>query len=92
MTSVKFKLNRKAWEKLTAFVCSYSDLDWDYSPVYVKTQLGDIHYEAARIITGDTKLCSDDTILSDLGSDTLQERRTKRKFAIFNKMKNNLKW
>ena len=55
-----------------------------------KKQLDDIHYEAARIITGGTKLCSHDKLLSDLGWDTLQERRTKHKLVIFYKILNNL--
>ena len=34
----------------------YSDSVWDNSPTCVKKQVDDIHYEAARIITGGTKL------------------------------------
>ena len=68
----------------------YSDSVWDDSPAYVKKQLDDIHYEAARIITGGKKLCSHDKLLSDLGWDTLQERRTKHKLVIFYKILNNL--
>ena len=55
-----------------------------------KTWYNNIHYEAARIITGGTKLCSHDKLLSDLGRDTLQERRTKHKLVIFYKILNNL--
>ena len=51
-------------------------------------QLDDIHYEAARNITGGTKLCSHDKLLSDLGWDSL--RRTKHKLVIFYKIINNL--
>ena len=94
MRLLKFKINRKALEKMYfAFIrplLEYSDSVWDYSPAYVKKQLDDIHYEAARIITGGTKLCSHDKLLSDLGWDTLQERRTKHKLVIFYKILNNL--
>ena len=75
MRLLKFKINRKALEKMyIAFkspLLEYSDSVWDNSPAYVKKQLDDIHYEAARIITGGTKLCSHDKLLSDLGWDTL---------------------
>ena len=49
-------------------------------------QLDDIHNEAARIITGGTKLCSQDKHLSDLGWDSLHERRTKHNLIIFYKI------
>ena len=67
----KFKINRKALEEMyIAFIhllLEYSDSVWDNSPANVKKHLDDIHYEAARIITGGTKLCSHDKLLSDLG-------------------------
>ena len=68
----------------------YNNSVWYNSHAHVKKQLDDIHYEAARIITGSTKLCSHDKLLSDLGWDSLQERRTKHKLVIFNKFLNNL--
>ena len=52
-------------------------------------QLDDIHFEAARIIAGGTKLFSHDKLLSDLGLDSLQERRTKHRLVIFYKILNN---
>ena len=81
MRLLKFKINQKALEKMyIAFihpVLDYSDSVWDNSSAHVKKQLDNIHYEAARIITGGTKLCiSHDKLLSDLGRDSLQERRT----------------
>ena len=48
------------------------------------------HNEAARIVTEDTELCSLETILADLGWNSLQERRTKHKLVIFYKIINNL--
>ena len=57
----------------------HSDSVWDNSPAHVKKQLDDIHFEAARIITVGTKLCSHDKLLSDLEWESLQERRTKHK-------------
>ena len=67
-----------------------SDSVWDNSPAHVKKQLDDIHYEAATIITGGTKICSHDKLLSDPWWDSLQERRTKHKLVIFYKILNNL--
>ena len=67
----------------------YSDSVWDNSPAHVKKQLGEIHSEAARIITGGMKLCSHDKRHSDLGWDSLQERRTKQhELVIFYKFIN----
>ena len=63
-------------------------LEWDSSP-FMK-QLNDIHYEAARIITGGTELCSHDKLHSDLGLDSLQVRRTENKLVTFYKIVSNL--
>ena len=51
-----------------------------------KKQLDLIHHEAARIITWGRKLGSIQKLLSELGWDTLQERRSKRKLVIFYKI------
>ena len=56
----------------------------------VKKQLEAVHNEAARIITGATKLCSISNPLSDLGWESLQARRTKHKLIIFYKIINGL--
>ena len=56
----------------------------------LKKQLDDTHYEAVKIITGGTKLCSQDKLFSGLGWDSLPERRTKHKLIIFYKILNNL--
>ena len=41
----------------------------------VKKQLEVVHNEAARIITGATKLCSINNLLADLGWETLQSKK-----------------
>ena len=41
----------------------YSDAVWDNCSIATKKQLDAIHIEAARIISGATKLCSIDAIL-----------------------------
>ena len=45
----------------------YCDSVWDNATTESKKQLDAIHIEAARIITGATKLCSISLSLSDLG-------------------------
>ena len=89
-----FKVNRQALEKIYfAFIrplLEYSDSFWDSFSIEAKRQLDSIHHEAARIITGGTKLCSLEKLLADLGWDSLQERRTKHKLVIFYKIINNL--
>ena len=52
-----------------AFVRSlleYSDVVWDNCSLETKNQLDAIHVEAARIITGATKLCSIEKLYFDL--------------------------
>ena len=55
-----------------------------------KKQLEAIHIEAARTITGATKLCSITRLLDDLGRESLQSRRNKHKLIIFYKIMNGL--
>ena len=69
----------------------YSDAVWDTcSTESKKKQLDLIHHEAARIITRGTKLCSIQKLLSKLGWETLQERRSNHKLVIFYKVINGL--
>ena len=46
--------------------------------------------EAARIVTGATKLVSINALLTETRWETLSSRRTKHKLTLFYKMKNNL--
>ena len=48
----------------------------------MKKKLDAIHIEAARTITGATKLCSRDKLLADLGWESLQSSRDKHKLVI----------
>ena len=68
----------------------YSDSVWDNASTEIKKQLDAIHTEAARIITGATKLCSIDKLYADLGCNTLQECRNKHKLVILYKIINGL--
>ena len=51
-----------------------------------KKQLDAIHVEAARIITGATKLCSIDNLYRELGLESLQSRRNKHKLVVLYKI------
>ena len=63
---------------------------WDNCPTETKRQLDVIHIEAARIITGATKLCSVSKLLTDLGWETLQNRRKKHRLIILFKILHGL--
>ena len=94
LRSLKFKINRHALEKIyISFIrplLEYSDAVWDNASAESKKQLEAVHNEAARIITGGTKLCSIKNLLDDLGWESLQARREKHKLIIFYKMVNGL--
>ena len=51
-----------------------------------KQKLEAMHIEAARIITGATKLCSIQKLFDDLGWESLQSRRNNHKLIIFYKI------
>ena len=81
LRALKFRVSKKSLEKMyMAYVLpllEYCDSVWDSCPTETKGQLDVIHIEAARIITGATKLYSVSKLLSDLGWETLQKRRKK---------------
>ena len=68
----------------------YSDSVWDNNSAESKKQLDAVHIEAARIITGATKLCSLEKLFAELGWESLQERRNKHKLIILYKIINGL--
>ena len=94
LNALKFKLNRNALEKIyISFIrplLEYSDAVWDNASTENKKRLEAVHNEAARIITGATKLCSINKFLTDLGWGSLQSRRTKHKLKPFYKIVNGL--
>ena len=80
---LKFRIKRRALQKLYfAFIrplLEYSALSGTTVLLKTKKKLESIHTEAARIITGATKLCYIEKLYSELGWETLQERRNKQK-------------
>ena len=94
MRALKFRISRKSLEQMTvSFIrplLEYCNPVWDNSSSEMKKTLDAIHIEAARTITGTTKLCSIDKLLSELGWETVQSRRDKHKLVIFYKIMNGL--
>ena len=89
-----FRVSRKSLEKMyIAYVLplpKYCDSVWDNCPTKTKWQLDVIHIEAARIITGASKLCSVSKLLTDLGWETLQNRRKKHRLIFLLKILHGL--
>ena len=87
MQALKFRVSRNSLELMyVSFIrplLEYCDSVWDNSSSEMKKKLDAIHIEAARTITGATKLCSIDKVLADLGWESLQSRRDKHKLVIF---------
>ena len=71
-------------------ILEYSDIVWDNITQYEVIALQKIQNEAARIVTGATKLVSIDILNREIGWESLQDRRSKHKLCMFYKMKNNL--
>ncbi|MEW8544911.1 MAG: reverse transcriptase family protein [Candidatus Thiodiazotropha sp.] len=94
MRGLKFKISRKSLEQIyISFIrplLEYCDSVWDNASSESKKQLDAIHIEAARTITGATKLCAIDKLFADLGWESLQSRRNKHKLVIFYKIMNGL--
>ena len=69
-------------------VIEYSDVVWDNCTLYEANELEKIQLEAARIVTGATKLVSIDSHYTETGWETLASRRNKHKLQLFYKMQN----
>ena len=64
----------------------YSDVVWDNCSLESKKLLDAVHVEAARIVTGATKLCSIERLFMELGWESLQTRRNKHNLAPSTKL------
>ena len=79
MRKLKFQLSRKSL-KIIYFsfirpLLEYADVVWDNCTQYEANELEKIQHEAARIVSGATKLVSIDKLLKEVGWDTLSCRR-----------------
>ena len=90
LRKIKFKIDRFSLQKIYfSFIrpiLEYADIIWDGCNQTMKARLERIHFEAARIITGASKLASIESLLTETGWDTLQNRRYKHKLILFHKM------
>ena len=90
MRILKFKLDRKSLEIIyTAFIrplLKYGDVIWNNCTLQDKYELDKIQNVATRIATGTTKLVSLNSLLKEIGWESLEERRQKHTLTFFYKM------
>ena len=67
-------------------ILEYGDVIWDNLSQGLKDQLDKVQNEAARIVTGCTKLVSIVDLYREAGWETLGQRRRKHKLILFYKM------
>ena len=94
MRKLKFVLERKSSQTIYfSFIrplLEYADVVWDNCTQYEANKLEKIQNEAARIVTGATRLVSVDLLYTETGWDTLISRRNKHKIITFKKRLNGL--
>ena len=94
MRKLKFKLDRKSLETIyISFIrplLEYANVVWDNCTQYESDELEKIQNEAARIVTGATKLVSLQSLYIDTGWENLAARREKHKLTLYYKMQNGL--
>ena len=92
MRKLKFQLDRKSLQTIYfSFIrplLEYAGVIWDNCFQYEANELEKIQNEAARIVTGATKLVSINNLLKETGWELLSTRRKKHKLSLFYKMKN----
>ena len=90
MRKLKFVLDRKSLQTIyISFirpVLEYADVVWNNCTQYEANELEKIQNEAARIVTGATKLVSIHALLSDVGWESLSSRRENHKLILYYKM------
>ena len=90
MRKLKSRLDRKALEIIyIAFIrpiLEYADIVWCNLTKYEENELEKIQLEAARIVTGTTKLISLENLYKETGWETLNSRRQQHKLGLFYKM------
>lgn len=90
----KFRLDKRSLNKLyityIRSLLEYGNIIWDNCSLENKRSLENIQLEAARIVTGATKLCSVHKTYTEAGWETLQNRRTSQKLCQLYKIVNGL--
>ena len=94
MRYLKFRLDRKSLETIyMEFIrpfLEYADVVWCNITNYEEDELEKIQLEAARIVTGTTKLVSIENLYKETGWETLSSRRRQHKLTLYYKMTNYL--
>ena len=94
LRALKFRVSRKSLVKIYISyirpLLEYSDSVWDNRSSNSKKQLESINIEAARIITGATKLCSIEKHFNDFGWETIQSRCNEHKRVLLYKVLHSL--
>ena len=89
MHKLKFQLD---WKSLQTFyflfiypLLEYADAVWNNCTHYESNEIDKIRNEAARLVTGATKLASIDSLDTETGWETLGSRRKTHKLTMFYK-------
>ena len=94
LRGLKFRLKRLSLEKIYTScirpLLEYSDSIWDNLNQEEINLVEYVHNEAARIVSGATKLCNIERLLSDLSWEPLHKRHRKHRRILFYKMINHL--
>ena len=94
MRYLKVRLDRQSLQTIYfSFIrplLEYGDVIWDNLSQGLKDELDKLQNEAARIVTGCTKLVAIADLYEETGWETLSERRRKHKLILFYKMINGL--
>ena len=94
MRKLKFLLDRKSLETIyISFIrpiLEYGDVVWDNSTQQEKQDIEKIQIEAARIVTGTTKLVSIHSLFEETVWEALEPRRKNHKLTLFFKIANGL--
>ena len=89
MRKLKFMLDRDSLNKIyVSFVrptLEYANIVWDNCTQYETNAIERIQIEAARIVTGATRLVSLDMLSKETGWESLPDRRYKHKMCQFTK-------
>ena len=90
MKRLRYLLDRKSLEIIyISFIrpiLEYADVVWDNCAAYQKQELELVQHEAARIVTGCTRLVSIRLLYNEVGWESLESRRSKHKLILFFKM------
>ena len=94
MRKLKFLLDRRSLEIIyISFIkpfLEYADVVWNNCTRYEVNALEKIQLDAARIVTGATKLVFLEVLYNEMGWESLETRRSKHMMCLFYKMKNSI--